>query len=319
MRSKAKSIDKNGNKSLFDAKRRKKNEDDCRNEWQINAFKRLFVLFIALFIVYFSNKYTSQRLIVFASGKESIRELIRRQRVECSKIDYDSEREKFGDCIPRTCARLVTDSIVSEEDAKHLLTIAKKGMAIGGSSGSATILDLHSGALSYEQSFINIYKLMQINSNYSVFSDLDFQVYERVKNKIHSTIASQFNLNPETLFLTHPTFFSRLTAHEPNTVHDEYWHLHVDKHTYRSFHYTSILYLSTYNEDFEGGRFVFVDQNQNVTIEPRTARVLAFTSGSENTHYVERVTKGTRYALTVSFTCDAQQAIQTSLFGKNTE
>jgi hypothetical protein len=34
-----------------------------------------------------------------------------------------------------------------------------------------------------------------------------------------------------------------------------------------------------------------------------------FTSGSENVHYVERVTSGTRYALTVSFTCDQKYAI----------
>jgi hypothetical protein len=34
-----------------------------------------------------------------------------------------------------------------------------------------------------------------------------------------------------------------------------------------------------------------------------------FTSGSENLHYVERVMSGTRYALTVSFTCDQKYAI----------
>jgi hypothetical protein len=40
-----------------------------------------------------------------------------------------------------------------------------------------------------------------------------------------------------------------------------------------------------------------------------TGRVSMFTSGSENVHYVERVTSGTRYALTVSFTCDQKYAI----------
>lgn len=34
-----------------------------------------------------------------------------------------------------------------------------------------------------------------------------------------------------------------------------------------------------------------------------------FTSGSENPHNVERVTEGTRFAITVSFTCDAKLAI----------
>lgn len=34
-----------------------------------------------------------------------------------------------------------------------------------------------------------------------------------------------------------------------------------------------------------------------------------FTSGSENLHAVEQVTSGTRYALTISFTCNIEAAI----------
>ena len=41
-----------------------------------------------------------------------------------------------------------------------------------------------------------------------------------------------------------------------------------------------------------------------------SARISFFTSGSENLHYVERVTSGTRYAITVSFTCDREKAIK---------
>lgn len=39
--------------------------------------------------------------------------------------------------------------------------------------------------------------------------------------------------------------------------------------TYGSFDYTSLLYLSDYGSDFTGGRFVFMDQNGNRTVEPR--------------------------------------------------
>jgi hypothetical protein len=35
------------------------------------------------------------------------------------------------------------------------------------------------------------------------------------------------------LYLTHPTFFSELTAVPPATLHDEYWHEHVDKVWYQ--------------------------------------------------------------------------------------
>lgn len=68
--------------------------------------------------------------------------------------------------------------------------------------------------------------------------------------------------------------------------------------TYPSFHYTSLLYLTTYNQDFKGGRFIFVDGNEEnratSAIEPKKGRVSAFTSGLENRHHVEKVTEGTR-------------------------
>lgn len=88
--------------------------------------------------------------------------------------------------------------------------------------------------------------------------------------------------------------------------------------TYESFHYTTLLYLSDYGRDFEGGRFIYIDKNSvNTTVEPRKGRVSLFTSGKENLHAVERVTSGTRYALTVSFTCDKQYAVADPGFEKS--
>lgn len=70
------------------------------------------------------------------------------------------------------------------------------------------------------------------------------------------------------------------------------------------------MYLNDYNIDFEGGKFVFIDGKVNSTIEPRKGRVSMFTSGAENEHFVEKVTKGTRYAITISFTCDKVASIE---------
>lgn len=59
-----------------------------------------------------------------------------------------------------------------------------------------------------------------------------------------------------------------------------------------------------------GGRFVFIDaDNSTSVIEPKKGRVSIFTSGAENPHYVERVSNGVRYAVTVSFTCDPSKGI----------
>ncbi len=51
-------------------------------------------------------------------------------------------------CIPAKCGRAIVDQLFSEEESHRLLSIAKKGLVKGGSNGGASILDLHSGALS---------------------------------------------------------------------------------------------------------------------------------------------------------------------------
>ncbi|KAK7506635.1 hypothetical protein BaRGS_00002110 [Batillaria attramentaria] len=225
--------------------------------------------------------------------------------VPCSK-DYESE--EFEECKPKECRRVVRDDLVSLSDAQHLLGVAKRGLSLGGSLGGASILDIHSGALSMGEKFVNIYKLLE-SMEEEIFSAEDFEVYRRVKGQIHNAIAEEFGIPKDKLYLTKPTFFSRMNMTPPKTIHDEYWHPHVDKETYGSFHYTSLLYLTTYQQDFDGGRFVFIDKKSNKTVEPRIGRVSFFTSGSENVHFVERLKDGTRYAITISFSCNPEHAI----------
>lgn len=209
-------------------------------------------------------------------------------------------------CLPSKCGRFVSDELVSVEEAHQLLRLAKKGLAKGGGAGGASILDLHSGALSHGEAFINVFK-----THPDLFTPQDFAVYKKIKDRIKEAIAEHFNLDNDRLYLTHPTFFSELTAVPPATLHDEYWHEHVDKDTYPSFHYTALIYLADHVRDFTGGRFVFIDAHMkaNKTVDPKEGRVAAFTSGTENRHRVEPVTGGTRYALTMGFTCDSSKAI----------
>lgn len=44
--------------------------------------------------------------------------------------------------------------------------------------------------------------------------------------------------------------------------------------TYPSFHYTALLYLSDYGTDFTGGRFFFVSDGKNMTVEPRIGKYI---------------------------------------------
>lgn len=264
-----------------------------------SAAVALFSILYYVFVYQEDAGYT-----VFVSAKDKVDKVV--YTVKCSS-DYDTE--KFEGCKPKKCGRTVMDNLITESDARHLKGLAEKGMSYGGSSGGASILDLHSGALSSGTQFINIYKFLQ-SQNEALLTEEDLRIYSKVKDKIHAAIASEFGVKQNQLYLTSPTFFSRMNTTPPTTKHDEYWHPHIDKITYESFHYTSLLYLSTYGSDFTGGRFVFVDKDTNRTVEPRLGRISFFTSGSENLHFVERLVDGVRYAITISFTCDPSKAIQ---------
>ena len=248
------------------------------------------------------NYYMEEKEVEF--GVVGSKYAKKQMAVECSN-DYE---KKFSGCVPRKCGRNIMDGVISASEVAKLVNIARKGMKHGGSAGGPTILDLHSGALSLGEKFVNVYTLAQ-HGEFEAFTKEDFEVYKTVKNKIKATIAKEYGVRKSKLYLTKPTFFSRITSKPAKTEHDEYWHAHVDKTTYGSFDYTSLLYLSDYNKNFTGGRFVFVDSKTNYTVDPRAGRLSFFTSGSENLHRVEKVTSGERFAITVSFTCDKEHAI----------
>eukprot|EP00076_Gallus_gallus_P032048 XP_024997586.1 2-oxoglutarate and iron-dependent oxygenase domain-containing protein 3 [Gallus gallus] len=211
-------------------------------------------------------------------------------------------------CTPRRCGRGVSDVVITREEAERIRRVAERGLSLGGSDGGASILDLHSGALSLGKQFVNLYRYFG-DKIQGIFTEEDFALYRDVRQRIQQKIAQAFGISSSSMYLTKPTFFSRINSTEAKTTHDEYWHPHIDKVTYGSFDYTSLLYLSDYAEDFGGGRFVFMDAGSNKTIEPQAGRVSFFTSGSENLHRVEKVHWGTRYAITISFTCNPDHGI----------
>lgn len=273
----------------------------------VSIAQRLIAVVVLIAAYIYGREYLMKHYGSEVDTFAGVSELISKRSVfvDCSG-DYGTQ---FKKCSPKKCGRFVMDSVVSKDEAKGLRELAEKGMSHGGGSGGATILDLHSGALSFGDKFINIYSL-SAKEKEKIFTDQDFKLYRMVKNKIHKTVAREFKIDQRQLYLTKPTFFSRITSKQAVTIHDEYWHPHIDKVTYGSFYYTSLLYLSDNEKDFSGGRFVFVGKDGNSTIEPKVGRLSFFSSGSENEHFVEKVTDGTRFAITVSFTCDKKFAIQ---------
>eukprot|EP01134_Creolimax_fragrantissima_P004657 CFRG4657T1 len=240
------------------------------------------------------------------------------QHVDCG--DYEPA---VPGCTPTTCGRVVIDNLFDPAIINSLIATIEKGMVFGGGTGGPSILDLHSGAVSHGEKFINIYQMAKAHER-EVFNSTDLESFLYVKNKVKAMIESHFDVNQ--LYLTSPTFFSRINSNSAKTANDMYWMPHIDRLTYGSFVYTSLVYLNDQGDDYEGGEFVFVERDDVqvgvertptehpleyplTIIQPRAGRLSFFTSGDENEHHVRKVTKGTRYAVTISFTCDEKFAI----------
>ncbi|XP_075759660.1 2-oxoglutarate and iron-dependent oxygenase domain-containing protein 3 isoform X4 [Pelodiscus sinensis] len=161
---------------------------------------------------------------VLAHYSESLRD--RFIEVPCSE-DYDSHK-RFEGCTPRKCGRGITDTVITREEAERIRRIAERGLSLGGSDGGASILDLYSGALSVGKHFVNLYRYFG-NKIQEVFTEEDFQLYRDVRQRIQQTISQAFGISSSSMYLTKPTFFSRINSTEAKTTHDEYWHPHIDK------------------------------------------------------------------------------------------
>jgi len=241
------------------------------------------------------------------------------QPLECS--DEYSKQPQVSNCTPTKCGRLVLDDVLSTHEVEILKNLAHQGtMIVGGGSGPASILEYGTSTVSYGEQFISLFARLKQDKEgnepvEALYSEENLDIYKSAKLKIRKAISENFGIDENKLFLGSPTFFSRMTNAQTRTMHDEYWHTHIDTNQYPSFHYTTLIYLADHGRDFQGGRFIFdaatADhgklENEQI-IEPKLGRMHCFTSGSENPHHVEKMISGTRYALTMGFTCNKKEA-----------
>lgn len=255
------------------------------------------------------------------------------------------------------CGRAYYPNFLSPANASLLLSLATSAfLHTPGGSGPVTIVDMVSGALSYNDKFINLFQLLQQQHTFlplpalQLYVDLTRQLSERLGAALQSS---------GRLYLTRPSFFSKIRAADATNAHDEYWHAHIDREQYGTFEATALIYLSDWAADFEGGEFVFVDTAANHTVDvqrevevvpmeeeastataqssaeasdsgvagggrdwilrPKLGALAFFSSGDENVHYVRRVTSGARYALTIAFTRNEEDSVEPvldKLYGK---
>eukprot|EP01127_Copromyxa_protea_P024238 TRINITY_DN9436_c0_g1_i1.p1 TRINITY_DN9436_c0_g1~~TRINITY_DN9436_c0_g1_i1.p1 ORF type:complete len:316 (+),score=50.03 TRINITY_DN9436_c0_g1_i1:134-949(+) len=228
--------------------------------------------------------------------------------IPCSKSDYKVRSEG---CSPSGdgCFRRVWNNFTSEEEVEALKRVATSVMSFGGGAGGPTIFDLVSGALSKGENFVNIFKVLEIESaklgegeSLEVLKKEDLEVLLKTILRIKEFVSSELGIT--NFYFTNPLFFSRMDGRKARTFHDEYWHPHVDSKQYGTFTYTTLLYLSERETDFKGGNFVFKNSDgSKLEVSPVPGRLVMFTSGAENEHFVEPVTQGLRFALTTAFTC----------------
>lgn len=114
----------------------------------------MIVVVAVVIISYLTSRRDKERR--FATVRENI--ILRSQNLDCAP-DYLQEIQGFEGCVPKQCGRFVTDSLANKDDVEVLLNLAKTGLSYGGGSGGASILDLHSGALSKGEAFVNIYNI----------------------------------------------------------------------------------------------------------------------------------------------------------------
>ena len=109
-----------------------------------------------------------------------------------------------------------------------------------------------------------------------------------------------------------------------------YWRPHIDQVSVDEYEISALLYLTRGASpsaapptpgtvdigdgaaeeaaDFEGGALVFHDKDADRIVHPTPGLLVSFTSGAANLHAVERVTSGTRFALTMWFTTRRESA-----------
>lgn len=133
------------------------------------VWSRCVLIVGVLLIVWYNSRQGKE--ISLAKQKDVL--VSRTQNIDCS-ADYKDEVKKYPGCISEKCGRVVTDKLISTSEIDILLKLAKSGLDLGGSDGGASILDLHSGALSKGQNFINVYKQPKAKK---IFNSADLAMY----------------------------------------------------------------------------------------------------------------------------------------------
>ncbi|ODM93377.1 2-oxoglutarate and iron-dependent oxygenase domain-containing protein 3 [Orchesella cincta] len=261
------------------------------------------ILITGLLVIvwYNSGKKNEQS---FADFDEEI--TAKAMKTRCSS-SHEAAVKPFSKCIPKQCGRFVVDNLFSPQEIYALKDLMERVFKEGKVEGAASVFDFQLGLMQLEGETVDLYKL---NSTRKIFQKGDQIIYQNLKGKLQRLISSYFAIDHWSLHTAAPMFMTRLNRKFAKRESDEYWHPAVHQKQFKTYQYSTVLFMSDYGTDIEGGRLIFIDgDNTNRTVDPKLGRAIAFSSGEESLHYTERVRKGTRFAVTVGFTCNPNDAV----------
>ena len=138
-------------------------------------------------------------------------------------------------------------------------------------------------------------------------------IFVRFVERMRRAIAHEYGLQLATVTPLQ-TFVSCFIG-----AQDKQGGLHSDESTFKEFHYSCVLYLSTQHDEFEGGTFMYNDPPEAhgkpkgeprviTPLSPSKGSAVIFSSGWENMHEVEPLVSGTRFAVPSFFTTRPEPA-----------
>lgn len=118
-----------------------------------------------------------------------------------------------------------------------------------------------------------------------------FQCKLNYEGSILSWLSSMNNIDKKDQLIINTS-----TLEDGNSNLYSYANIHCDKANNFNYDISIIFYL---NSNFNGGKFIFIDEDKYYSIDPIAGRIILFHSGIENIHQVTPVLSGYRYAISL--------------------
>lgn len=212
--------------------------------------------------------------------------------VPCAESLYRRHMyETVPGCTPSVkmgppCGRLVADGIVSEAESASLRAVMDSAFEGLYHRGSETLL-------------------VPELSTRSRLGETGFQLTSDLLERVRVNVAKTLNISQ--LYYSGSLMkrmdYPPLGGNMQLAPDHDAWNPHVDKVNIASYDWSALLYLNDAGTDFGGGELQFHDEDADRVVRPQTGRLAAFSSGLENLHRVAPMTWGSRYVLSMWFTC----------------